>query len=121
MTIKKISTILAIILSLTACSPSDFTNIVSSGGAVSTSDVHLSATHPNKIKIYFSDSRAPKKYQTIGRVSAENYNFLGMEHTQEVIMNELKKQAATLGANGIINVSNNMTQTTGEAIRVSGG
>jgi hypothetical protein len=39
------------------------------------------------------------------RVSAENYNLMGIEHTQEAIANELKKQAASIGANGVININ----------------
>jgi len=39
-----------------------------------------------------------------------------MEHTQATIAEELKKQAASIGANGVINISSGSTQVTGDAI-----
>ena len=39
-----------------------------------------------------------------------------MEHSQKVLMSELKKQAASLGANGVAHIHQGLTQTTAEAV-----
>ena len=103
-------------MTLSACSTADLKNMGSSGSAVSVGKSHRAVKDSKRIKIYLSASEVPKKYKVIGRVSAENYNIIGMEHSQLTITEELKRQAATLGANGIINLSNKLTVTTADAI-----
>ena len=75
----------------------------------------MKPTNPGNIKAY--DAR-PKNCQVVGRISADNYNVVGMEHSQETIMTELKKQASSIGANGIININSGLAQTTAEAVVV---
>jgi hypothetical protein len=103
-------------IALAGCSTTDVKALVSQGNAVSTTSTHLPATHPNRVKIYYSNIGLPKQYKIVGRVSVENYNMLGMEHSQASIAEELRKQAASIGANGVMNVYSGLTQTIGDAI-----
>jgi hypothetical protein len=104
------------IISLTGCATSDINAMVNQGNAVSTSGTKLNSANSSRVKIYYANAGLPKHYKVVGRVSAENYNMVGMEHSQASIAEELKKQAANIGANGVINVSTGLTQTTGDAI-----
>ncbi len=103
-------------LGLTGCASSDLNALVAQGDAVSSSNVKLAATDPSRVKIYYTNQGVPKNYKVIGRVTAEIYNMVGMEHSQTAIAEQMKKQAASLGANGVINVASSMAQTTGVAI-----
>ncbi len=105
-------------LVLAGCSTTDVKAMVTQGSAVSAERIHLTATNPSRVKIYYSNAGLPKHYKVIGRVSAENYNMVGIEHSQESIAELLKKQAASIGATGVINLSTGLTQTTGDAIIV---
>lgn len=102
-------------VALVGCTSADMRAMVNGGDAVATSNAHRQPTHPENIKVH-STSDIPKHYQVIGRVSAQNDNLVGIPRSQASILAELKKQAASLGATGIINLSNGMTQTTAEAI-----
>ncbi|OGT50658.1 MAG: hypothetical protein A3E84_00025 [Gammaproteobacteria bacterium RIFCSPHIGHO2_12_FULL_42_13] len=60
----------------------------------------------------------PKHYQVIGHISSDNYTIVGMTRSQESVIKELKKQAASIGANGVIKMDHGMTQTTAVAVLV---
>lgn len=101
---------------LTGCSTTDINATIGSGDAVATSSRHLKPINADLVKIYHSKSEIPKHHTVIGRVTAQNYNLVGMTISQQSIMSELKKQAASLGANGITRISSGLTQTTAVAI-----
>ena len=103
-------------MSLTGCATSDMKALVSQGNAVSTTGAKVRAANPNRVKIYYSNADLPKHYKIVGRVSVDNYNMVGMTYSQASIAEELKKQAASIGATGVINVNPSMTQTLGDAI-----
>lgn len=103
-------------ITLTGCSGIDTNAMVGQGNAVSTMNTHLAATDPNRVKIYYSNVGLPKHYKVVGRVSVENYNMMGMEYSQVRIAEQLKKQAASIGANGVVNISSGLTQTIGNAV-----
>lgn len=105
----------AVIL-LSGCAPSDLQTVLANGSAVSSIDVKLKATNPNKVKVYFGNSEVPKHYRVIGHVNADNYSMIATPHSQESITMELKKQAASIGGTGVINVSTAMDRTTGDVI-----
>lgn len=98
-----------------ATSTSDLKEMVSNGNATSTTNLKLKPINASQVKIY--DSRL-KNYKVIGRISADNYNVIGIEHSQESLIAQLKKEAASIGANGVIHINTGMTQTTAEAILV---
>jgi hypothetical protein len=104
------------LITLAGCATSDVTNIFSQGSGVATMGKPLPPKKANQVKLYYSQNDLPKRYQVIGRVSVENYNLIGMEHDQTYIAEELKNQAAKLGANGVLYVSSGLTQTVGNAI-----
>ena len=88
---------------------------VGSGNATRTASVKLKPINTSQVKIY---NRAPLHYKVIGRISADNYSLIGMEHSQKVLMMQLKKQAASIGADGVVHIHTGLTQTTAEAIVV---
>lgn len=105
----------ALMLGGCATSTSDLKEMVSNGNATSTTNLKLKPINASKVKIY--DSRL-KHYKVVGRLSADNYNLIGIEHSQQSLIAQLKKEAASIGANGVIHIHTGMTQTTAEAILV---
>jgi len=104
-------------IALTGCNTTDIKATIGSGDAVSTAtNHHLKPIRSEQVKIYHSKSELPKHHTIVGRVSASNYNMIGMTISQESIMSELKKQAASMGANGITHISTGLAQTTAEAV-----
>lgn len=108
----------AMILSLgalTACNTVQETmeNIV----PVSSNHVTEKPVVPAKpVKIFYSQKDLPKHYETLGRVSADNFNFIGVNYSESDIDAALKKEAAKKGANGIMNIKSGLAKTTAEAI-----
>ena len=105
----------ALMLGGCATSTSDLKEMVSNGNATSTTNLKLKPINASKVKIY--DSRL-KHYKVVGRVSADTYNVIGIEHSQQSLMAQLRREAASIGANGVIHIHTGMTQTTAEAILV---
>ena len=102
---------------LTGCNTTDIKATMANGDAASTvTKSHIKPIAPEQVKIYHSKSELPKHHTVIGRVSASNYNMIGMTISQESIMLELKKQAASIGANGIAHINTGLAQTTAEAV-----
>ena len=101
---------------LCGCTASDVNTIVSGGESISTSSVKHTPISASKVKLYYSGADKPRHYQVIGRVSANNDNMMGIPHSHQTISEELKKRAAALGANGVINISSDLERTSGDAI-----
>ena len=104
------------VMFLTGCSTTDVKGMVYGGSAVSTGKTQMQAINPSQVKIYYANKDVPKRYKVIGRVSVENYTLLGMTYSQLSIAEAMKKQAASIGANGVIHVSSGLAQTTGDAV-----
>ena len=100
---------------LSGCSVSDMKEAVGVGNATRTSNVKLKPIQASQVRIY---NRKPAHYKVVGIISADNYSLIGMEHSQKNVMSELKKQAASLGANGVLRIHSGLDQTTAEAILV---
>jgi len=64
-----------------------------------------SAISPTEVKIY---SNPPTKYETIGLIEASCEVDSTAQKAQDMVIDELKKQAAKVGANGVLitNVGN---------------
>lgn len=110
------SAIAASAIVLTGCTTTDIKATLGSGDAVATSTRDLKPINVNLVKIYHSKSEMHKHHIVIGRVTAQNYNLVGMTISQQSILLELKKQAASLGANGITHITTSMAQTTADAV-----
>ncbi|QBS13544.1 hypothetical protein E4T54_11920 (plasmid) [Legionella geestiana] len=108
--------VIASTIALTGCSTTDMKAMVSNGDSVSTTKEHRKPVNQEQVKIYHSKADIPRHYKIIGRVTAQNHNFVGMTFSQESITSELKKQAALIGAQGITNITSGLSQTTAEAI-----
>ena len=106
------------VIGLAGCSTTDLQNIASNGNAMSTTGTKLLQANPNKVKLFYSAQGLPRNYTMVGRVSAEVYNVVGLEHTQSTIAEELKKQAASIGANGVMNINSGLMQVTGDAVLI---
>ncbi len=114
--IPLINVVIASAIVLTGCSTTDLKATMGSGDAVVTSNHHLKPISTGQVKIYHSKSEMRQHHTVIGRVTAQNYNLVGMTISQESIMSELKKQAASMGANGITHITTGMAQTTADAV-----
>ncbi|OAI46005.1 hypothetical protein AYO45_01985 [Gammaproteobacteria bacterium SCGC AG-212-F23] len=114
--IKASGLLIALSVALSGCSTADVKNLVSDGNAMSTTQIKSASTNPQNVKLFYAGNKNPKYYTVVGRVSAENYNIVGIEHAQSSVAEELKKQAASIGANGVINITQGLAQTTGDAI-----
>ncbi|MDR1199618.1 MAG: hypothetical protein LBK94_11535 [Prevotellaceae bacterium] len=75
------------------------------------------AINPTEVKIYLEP---PFQYEVIGIVESSSDVEFSSQSAQDRAINKLKKQAAKIGANGII-LTNVATQPTGSAGFYSGG
>ena len=89
------SIILLIALSLVACA----------SGSVIVTGTKRTPLDPNQVKLYLE---APANYEIIGIVNASSDAGWTEQGSQDYAVQELKKQAAKLGANGVL------LETTGE-------
>ena len=105
-----------VVFALCSCSTTDLHAIASDGSAVSINSSKIASTKPAKVKLYYGNQGMPKHYKVIGRVSADNYNLVAIPHSEESISIELKNQAASIGANGVINITSGLDKTSGDAI-----
>jgi len=69
-----------------------------SGSAIITGNVRP-AIDPNDVKIYLDP---PKQFETIGIVEANSDVEFSRQSAQDRVIGELKKQAAKIGANGVL-------------------
>ena len=101
---------------LTSCATFDLQTIMGNGSAVSTYQTKLTPTKENRVKLYFGNQRLPKHHRIIGHVTADHYNIAAIPFSQDSIASELKKQAATIGATGVMNITTGFDRTSGDAI-----
>ena len=84
-----VPTLAAFILILSACA---------SGSSIVTGTVRQ-PINVNQVKLYLD---APENYETIGVVKASSDAGWNQQSSQDYAVEELKKQAAKLGANGVL-------------------
>jgi hypothetical protein len=101
---------------LSGCTGIDMQSTLSSGSATSTADTLYAPTRVENVKIYTSKMELPKHYRIIGHVSAENYKMALIQNSHLTIVNEIKKQAASIGGNGVINIITGLDYTMGDVI-----
>ncbi len=88
------------------------------GGAVVTDQSQYTPIDPSRVKLYYKTYPRPAHYKVVGFVAAENENFFGWSRNRLSVQAELRRQAASVGANGVININQGQTETTGDAIIV---
>jgi hypothetical protein len=86
---KRNMLVLLLALSLAACA---------SGSAIVTG-TKRTPIDPSQVKLY---TEAPAKYEVLGIVSATSGAGLTKQGSEDYAVQELKKQAAKLGANGVL-------------------
>ena len=69
---------------------------------------------PDQVKIYLDP---PASFETIGLVSASSDAGITQQWSSEYAMAELKKQAAKLGANGVLLVSSGVNTTNAKTVQ----
>lgn len=67
------------------------------------------------VHLYPNQHSLPKNTQLLGKVTAQNHNLDGSKASKKAIVLELKRQAALLGANGLIHITPGTSQTTADA------
>jgi len=81
------------------------------GSAIVTGDIRP-VCDPKSVKLYLEE---PERYEVIGLVEASSSSGMTAQDIQDYAVNELKKQAAKLGANGVL------LTTAGEKTSAVGG
>lgn len=81
-----------------------------------TSSTKYEPTNEADVKVFLNGEKTPGKYETLGKVSVDQFFFL-MQRSEEQKLAMLKKKAASLGGNGIINLSETLTAVTGTVIK----
>jgi len=87
------------------------------GGSVIVTGHVRPAIDPAEVKIYLEP---PSQYETIGLVEASSDVEFSIQAAQDRVINELKKQAAKIGANGVLLV-NADTKSSGMSGALIGG
>jgi hypothetical protein len=117
--IKSILSLVVFSLILTGCNQTNgqFQSFNAFGGSATPSVAQYHAINPKQVVLYFGDSK-PARYRSIGFVGAERENIIGFPRTPAQSNTELRIQAASIGANGVIDIFMGETETTGKAIFV---
>ena len=101
---------------LVGCTTADMQTAMGNGSAVSINNTRLTQTNPNKVKLYYGNQNLPSHYKIIGHISAANYNLVGIPHSESSIAEELRKEGASIGGKGVMNITTGLDRTTGDVI-----
>lgn len=69
----------------------------------------------DNIEIFEAGEKPPRPYKKLGRISVDKYNF-GIPRSSDACLNNLKRQAANKGGDGIIGFSEDMGSMSGTVI-----
>jgi hypothetical protein len=73
------------------------------------------ARNPSDIKLFFGD-KPTEPFRELGRVSSGKFGALGRSRKREAIDDELKKKAAELGGDAVINITEDFASVSGVVI-----
>ena len=80
---------------------------------------HLAAANSEAVKIYWAD-KPTMPFQELGRVSVDKYHgMFAISTSRDAINKKLCEQAAAMGGNAIINVTEDFASVSGVAIKMS--
>lgn len=82
-----------------------------------TSNKAYTPTNANNVHVYLSGESISKPYETLGKVSVDQYAYM-INRSEETKLAMLREKAASLGGNGVIDLHDGMTAVTGTVIRV---
>lgn len=103
-------------MALSACAPTDVSNTFLGSSASSMDGQARKPVNTDQVKLHYGQHEAHTNQKVIGHVKVDNNNIIGLEHNQHFIDDELKKQAASIGGQGVINIQTNTQTTTGDVI-----
>ncbi len=107
------------LLLLTACNQTtgQLQSFNAFGGAAQADVPQYHAIKPSQVMLYYGNHR-PARYRVIGFVGAERENIIGFPRSPKQSNAELRRQAASIGANGVIDIFMGDNETTAKAIIV---
>lgn len=91
---------------LVSCSTSKSATQVASINHQTTAS-KISAKNPDQVALYKNSKEPHAAYRVIGVAKVSRFNMLGFKHQDETLENMLKKLAASMGGDAIMNVSTN--------------
>lgn len=74
-------------------------------------------TNPSSVEIYLSE-KPSAVYEEIGLVNVDKYNNFGISRSPEELNTKLKEQAASIGGNAIISLSEDFASMSGVVVKV---
>ncbi len=83
------------------------TNFIQQQNVEMTFPIQYPPKNPQNIAVYSNEKSPHTAYRVIGIAKVSKYNLLGMEREQATIHAMMKNLAASIGGDGIIDVSSN--------------
>jgi len=74
------------------------------------------AKNPARVALYQPDQSPHAPYRIIGHARVSRYNLLGTERESVILDDMMKKMAASIGGDGLINIENNDDSVEGHVI-----
>lgn len=115
MRISQCLVITSVVALLSACasqgqSPTQLcSNFINQQDVISTTTGEYPAKSPQTVALYKNSNSPHAPYRIIAVASVSRRNLLGMERSDATMQGMMKKLAANMGGDGLINVSSNNT------------
>lgn len=84
---------------------------------MTTTSKQLPPTNPDAVKIYLTD-KPTTPFEEIGRVSVDKYTMMGTSRSGDEIHKNLRKKAASIGGDAIINITEDFASMHGVVIKI---
>lgn len=85
--------------------PQTAANFLQKQHVVATTNIKLPAKNPRTVAIYTKDKTPHTAYRIIGVATVSRHNLLGIKRHEDTIHDMMKELAASIGGDGIIDVS----------------
>lgn len=80
-------------------------NFINRQHVVTTTQDTYPAKNPQSVAVYSADKTPHAPYRVIGVATVSKYNLLGMQRKEDTVHDMMKKLAASVGGDGLINMS----------------